>query len=836
MFKKILIGLSVFAVLVMGTLIAIPFFYNIDSLRPKIIEAAEKSLRGKVSIDKISLGLFPKIRVGVYNVALTSPAQFSQDKNPFIKIDSVELEMPLSSLITAPTASLTINAPKITLVSKGSSSNLSEFLPAPNPETAKQETAGQSASGEEQGPPKAVGQILSELPPWLAQRILAARFYFQIQGAAAEIVALDGPKDDVLKVDELSVSLSDIGLRAPMKISTALNVFVQKGRDTLVKGLIKTSGELTLNPEGDNNNVGLKFLADLAGLDVKSGILFHKPSGTALGASIDANIVQNPKLVVVKMNALDLRFANVELKSTLSLEKPAEPTNPGKFEMQMSAQKIDLAPFGTFIAPVKQFGLGGQASLDLKAQGALNDPNINMVMTLSNIKGSTPQLKHGIEKLNGRIQISGNAKKPIVSVDPFSLKIASSDLALSFKSEGIDPINLKASVQSKLLNVDELLGLPTPGSAEFVAAKAKADAESKAAQEAAKVAAKNAPKTPPVPLDEALDKLAPTVEEALKNPMLDKLFANFSMKLGDIRVVGARYTNATLNVNYGKRKLTVNKTGIGAYDGQMTVDVGLDLNPKAFGYNFGFDLKGVKLGEMTRAHAPEWQGVATGTVVSNGRITGKGLRREQLNEFLAGNFSGEVKNGKTNFPLNKIMSKIVAGLPAQLKEKAGKEVDDKEFSGDFSTMKMAGSIKGRTVRLDDLDIQFTDSGSKLKDIRFKANGTVNFDQQIDFLGTTFVSPDVVRISELKGPTGKVELPVKVKGTMVDPQPDVGYTVGIVGPRILAEAAKSKAAEALKEEAKKALEKAGIKPEQLKPENLPPPAQKAVEDLKKKFKF
>src|SRR5690606_26140659 len=90
----------------------------------------------------------------------------------------------------------------------------------------------------------------------------------------------------------------------------------------------------------------------------------------------------------------------------------------------------------------------------------------------------------------------------------------------------------------------------------------------------------------------------------------------------------------------------------------------------------------------------------------------------------------------------------------------------------------------------------------LGDFRFKTSaGNVSFDRQVDISGTAFMSPEVVRIGELRGPSGKIEIPLRIKGEISNPQPDIEYSLKIMGPRIAKGALKSK----VSTEAKKKVE-------------------------------
>jgi hypothetical protein len=101
---------------------------------------------------------------------------------------------------------------------------------------------------------------------------------------------------------------------------------------------------------------------------------------------------------------------------------------------------------------------------------------------------------------------------------------------------------------------------------------------------------------------------------------------------------------------------------------------------------------------------------------------------------------------------------------------------------------------------------------------------------MDFTGTAFLSPQVLQVNELKGPSGQIEIPLKFKGPMSNPSPDISYSVGILAPRMLKNFAQSEGGQKVINKAKDELQK------QIEKQKLPEPAKKALDDIRKKFKF
>ena len=72
--KKVLIGLSVILLLLLGTMIAIPFFFKEDIVEA-VKKAANEELTAKVDFSDVDLSLFrnfPKLSVGLKNLSVVN--------------------------------------------------------------------------------------------------------------------------------------------------------------------------------------------------------------------------------------------------------------------------------------------------------------------------------------------------------------------------------------------------------------------------------------------------------------------------------------------------------------------------------------------------------------------------------------------------------------------------------------------------------------------------------------------------------------------------------------------------------------------------------------------
>ena len=805
--KKIGFSFLGLVVVVIGALLVIPFFYSIDNLRPQIQQAAEKQVHGKVELGKLSLKLFPEVRVEIDGVKVTPDAPYS--KEPLATIGKVAIRIPLASFLSAPRATLLVDKPAILLISKGESSNLTTLLPAATPEAPVSAAAAEA-------PAKSVDETLSALPAWIGSRVKAARFTVEVKDGSAEMRNLLAPKGDKMEVKGLEVQLADMGLNTPMEIQVAMTLDMVSG-DMKVSGGMKTSGKITATPAGKGMKIALDVDQDLSALDARMSTLFHKKPGVAFNAGMKGTVLQGDT-ITANFSEVDFRFGGFKMMGSVDVENAADPLK-ASVKIALKSGDTNIGPFAAIVPMIGDFKLDGKFSMALDANGSMMDPRINMLVKLADVTGSTPQLKKPVSNLTGTIQVEGTSKNPTVKIDPMSMKIASSDMSVKILSKGLENISAQIQVSSKRLDADELMGLE--------ALKLDAPAAAPGTPGAAPVVAKGAKVPPPAPLDETLNQMAPMMEETLSNPMLDKISATIVCDFKSIKALGAEFNNATFNMAYAKRDLKISKTGIGAYGGRMDLSGSMQLQPKAPAFDFHAGLGSVNLAQMIQTHAPSWKDVLTGTMTGEFAVSGKGFRKEQLNSSLAGGLKGDIHQGHLKLPVTKLVDMIMTSIPKGLGKQAEVQAKDKEHSGDFKTMKLVSVIKGRNVELQDLDVTYLASGV-MGEMRFQAKGNVNFDQQVDIAGMAYLPPEVIRIAELKGPSGKIEIPLKVKGSMVDPKPDLDYSLKILGPRIAQNAIKGRAGA----EAKKAL---APQLDKLS-EKAPEPVKKGIQDLRKKFKF
>ncbi|NCN41935.1 AsmA family protein [bacterium] len=805
--KKLLKIIGTLIVTLIVALLVAPMFYSLDELKPNVEEAINKNVRGEVKIGHLSFSLFPSVVVGIQDLELKAPKGSKDDLG---KIASVEVRMSLFSLLASPSAILTIDRLELNWIkdeAKGVD-NLIAFLPDPSAKSGddsrkdKAVTEGDVA----ENAPKGLAEVLAGVPGFVRERILNAKFSFELVNGA---VRSDLKMKDGLHLKEtmtdMDFELSDFGLNSDVILSGSAEVDMS-AMDIVMKGRVAGGGKVNVSVAESTGIVTAKLdvKKDFKDLEIQAMSLMHKKKGAPLGAYAKGSVSYG-KGVFADFTEMGFVIADIKTMGSLKVDMPDE--GKENIAFKLSGKSIELKSFADLLPMLKEYSFGGSLSFDIGVNGGFEDPAFSGGAQLSALTGSTPELAKPIENGKGTVILAGSLSNPIIQMKDFSINLGKSDMAFNAKVSGIEKIKMSFDLDSKLLDLDELM---IPGS--------EVSATSTSGGSSTGVGA-SAPAAANASLDQSLTDMAPLIEETLANPMLDQIQVDGKVVFQELRLMGASFKNAGATMALLNRNLSVKSSGMKAYGGKMDATMNLGLKPKAFSYGIDAALDNILVEQALATHAPKWQKDVTGKLRGTFKIGGIGLTKRDLEKNLKGSLKGDLSNGTLNIPVTKIINEFIGSLPEAVKNKAGGRLEQ-NFNGAFKTAKVDAEIKGRQVSLKTLDVVYDTQKGNLGDMRFNSNGTVNFDKAIDMNATVFVEERIVKVAEWKGPSGLVELPFKLKGTMDEPKPDVGYTSKILLERL----AKGAAKKAVQQQVEKVAPK--VKEE----------VQKKGKELLKKFGF
>lgn len=823
--KKLLKVLLVFVASVFVALLVAPLFYSIDEMRPKIEKSLSQQVQGEIKISSLSFSLFPSVNLGAAGVTLL-PIDSSK---PVATVEEVSLSLPLLSFFVSPKATLELDGLSFSWVKdeNGNVDNLRDFLPkesqvatpgASPDSTASKGSDKSAAEGDATAPdaevPPGLAAALESLPSWLRDLVLKAKFSFEVSNSE---ITLDWKLKDgafVERLKDVNFGIENFGFNEAVRVYANAQVEMT-AEDLKLTGPVEAEGEMVFQiQENDNLLVKLKMEKTLDDLSIQVGDLLNKKPGTALSASGRGEISVGES-TSVKMSELGFRFGGIALSGMLDVNLPASTQESITLKTRIKSEEIDLSSLGVLLPMVRDYQLAGKSTLDFAAEGDMSRLKLDGKIAFNGVGGKTPALAKAIKGMRGDVLVGGTSVMPSIRLSKFFVQIGESDLGLSASVSGAGP-SVSFDVESKMLNLDELMETYLANSA------APATEASAATSGGASASQKAAPATES--LDASLASMAPMVDEALENEMLSTLKVDGKVTFEKVRLVGALYENARFDAQLANRDLALKTSEMRAYGGRMTASANLALKPRAFAYDMNAALGGIKLEEALAIHAPKWREDVQGSLEGSFALSGRGLSKKDLAKNLKGSLKGELKDGVLDIPVLKVLNDAVAKLPAQLKDSTMKKLDGQNFNGSFKTAQVETLIRGRELQLKKLDVLYDTQKGGLGDMRLNSTGTVDFDQNIDLVSTLFVTQKVINVGELKGKSGFVEVPLKMKGTLSDPKVDSAYTGKILGERMA------------KNAAKKAVEKVAPKVVDKIKEKVPEKHKKKVDDLLKKIGF
>src|SRR5690242_14839733 len=114
--RKVLIVIAIILAVLIVAVVALPFFVNADSFRPRVQSELEQSLGRKVTIGKLSLSL---LAGGVSADDITIADDLSFNSKPFLHAKSLDVGVDMGALIFSRklnVRSLTLVEPQVALL------------------------------------------------------------------------------------------------------------------------------------------------------------------------------------------------------------------------------------------------------------------------------------------------------------------------------------------------------------------------------------------------------------------------------------------------------------------------------------------------------------------------------------------------------------------------------------------------------------------------------------------------------------------------------------------------------------------------------------------------
>ena len=735
--KKILGGLLIFLVVLVGVLLALAnYLITPERVRQTILPLAEQHLNRKLSLGDIKVSLFSGIEI--QGLTVYEP----DGQTIFVATDLVRLRYQLLPLLAMKVVvdEVRLEKPSIRVVRlKDGRFNFSDLTGDASADGAVAD-AGAKPASEGSGTP--ISLLVSEL---LLQDGTLVFFDHVLNNAVPyryEITNLQAAAKGVTLTAEVPVSLqcqlngSRLALEGRMRLLPfggafdvellgfdvmAFNHYFQDAVPGTLRGL---KVDLKSSLAGDLDRLEVDGTLKASDIDLLLSALPDAPlTGATLAVDYDLNLgLQEDSLVI---DALKLDFNGI--KAEVSGKVAALRKQP-VVELQAALPRLDLrqalhAVPSAMVKDLAGFDASGSVMIDARLQGGIDKPKAlleSAVIVLENVQATAGGQRPAVD---GRLRLTGGQ---VVSEDlHVRLGENRADIVLKVNDLFASPMVASADVSSERFLIDPLL----QGGAG--AAAAAGGTEKKGASGAASAATEIGPFDIP-------------------------LQASGNITLGETVYKGLAVREFVAQYELKGNVLTLKRMDGQVAGGSFSNTARVDLGKPGLAYSARLGLKAIQADPLLTAFAPKTAGTLFGAMDMNFALEGQGTVWKTLSRKLNGEGEMLVADGRLVSPA------LVEGLSSFLQLP---ELNDIRFNTFRNTFKV---VDGR-VNLDSRILSST--------LKLFPKGTVGLDGSLNLALDTRLSPELSARLDRKGQVagylvddeGWSRLPLLVTGTVDAPR-------------------------------------------------------------------
>src|SRR3989338_5018380 len=312
--KKVLIGLGIILFLLVVTAFLIPFFVDINYLKPQIEKAIGEELNGKVELGKLELSIIQGLGIEVQGIKILNPPDFPQ--TPLLEVEQAKVYFgALRSLFGTPNVQITLTKPKIQIYENDkkelNSSKLFKEKPSETPTPTK---TSPSVSFKEQLPKGFLGALILRSSVYV-EIIDGEIAYFESNGTAT-------------KLQTIALNIGPLNLKDPLSFQFQASLPLSTKNNITLEGPINMKGTFS-NPLISKEPFSINISSELDSLKIETPFA-KKEMGEKLRIKFKG--ILSKENIVFENLSLDLPMGAVQLKGTLLDFK-----NP-RFDIETSLQ------------------------------------------------------------------------------------------------------------------------------------------------------------------------------------------------------------------------------------------------------------------------------------------------------------------------------------------------------------------------------------------------------------------------------------------------------------------------------------------------------------------
>jgi AsmA protein len=746
--KKILLVLVALFALALLAVVAIPFFVDVDKYRPQVVEQVNQRLNGQLTLGKLSLSLWGQIRIDIEGLKLTDA-----QGRPVVEVKNGYFHLPFSSVFSgSPSLVLSLTQPELNVVKdKAGHLNVLTLMKTTTP------TAGAPASGNPQtsasATPSANGEV--KLPG------LATRAVLGLELENALVTYKDEAAGMSTQVKDLNVKMENISLSREMTLEITADLDTRMKNGLAVTGPARISARAKPTVSGGRfEQVDVTAHADLDQVAIEFPGLFYKKAGTA--AHADLAVSASPSEATI--SRLDAQFFNVDLKSSGKLTHLADSPQP-VVAYQLKSNAIELKSWSELVPMLKDYELGGMASLSAEAHGPADKLVYRAEAKVENFTAKAGKLK-AQPRIDADLTVS-----PDKADLKASMHAPANDLQISGGVVSFTRPQIHLDVTSSGMDLDQLVDFTPPG------------AKSAPPQPAAGAPASPPPSGPPADLDAMV---APIRE----NKSLALAQAHLNLNIRSLKAQGVSISDISSKASFQSLVGSIDNFAMKVFGGQIKSTASVDLKPKMPDYRFTTSVAGLDLAQAIASQMKAFKDTVVGRLGFEMSGTGRSLNTAPAMENLNAKGKFKVDNAEfTSIDVGKMVAGGINGAIAQVADKVpalkGKTVPDKLPSGASRYDWIQSSFTVAKGHFDAPD--FTTKASPNKGIDLK--GDTNIDLKTQALHANWVVIDTYNLTHAKDLSvsqmgvqiphvlaegnGPVKFPITVTGTLSAPQYSYG---------------------------------------------------------------
>ncbi len=728
---KIFAGLVVVLVVAIGVIVAT---VDPNDYRDEITTAVKENTGRDLTIDNMSLSIFPELAINLEKASLSNAAGF--DSEPFVKVEKVQIGAAILPLLSKQleVETLTLHGLNLNLQKDAQGKTNWDDLTEEKTESEKEDEKHTDDQHEE--------SPLSKL---------SSLSFGGIDIKDGQISWQDDQNQQQIKLTNLSLTTDSISFGEFFKVALNADTAIQQPE-------IKTN--LQINLEAKIEQSGQFSVQNLVVSNTTSGkgipVEQAKTTIELPSFSIEGNQFTLPTLSVKYAVKGGKDFPLETVDGDLTVTDFSGDIEAQAFKAKSIALNSEVSG-ETLPAGKVNLSLNTSAEADIKKQTA-SIPALNLQAMGLQIQGSATAAKIiDSPEVNAKVELNKTNLRELLN----KLKIALPEMSdAKTLTQLAATMGIQFNLEPQSLKIDNLAVQLDDSKLSGKASVANFSA-------------------PAVRYNLALDKIdvnrylpakkaetaatgnQPTTEESkieLPTEQLRKLDINGTIKVGNLVYDNLKPSNIVITTKAAKGDISLNPVSANIFKTRVNAQAGLNVAADIPKYRFKTNTNNLPIGEVLIAFTGDDRLSGKGTL--NADITTAGDRVSAFKQNLNGKVSADLQDGAVKgFNLAETIRSAKAKL-------SGKTVSasSSEEKTDFSELVAVATIKNGIVTTETLS-------AKAPFMRIIGNGTVNLPKEtLNYLvKTKIVGSDKgqggAELTELNGLT----IPVKLTGSYMDPK-------------------------------------------------------------------